>query len=1428
MTQEKTPIDFLSLIAVISLGAGGIVSAQQAEPPRSASPRESAASAAPEKVESQRPDATHGFDLSGMKPDEADALIGLLLHSGQVERADALLEDYYEPGDGSSPPSRTVVSYALEGQLALLRVQLGALSQLGGWEDPSELQKESLRVLRFGVDRVSAGIVLLNPPSTKGGVSRRQRIRGRQFQLYYTRLLVIRARLYMALGDAAYRIQGLRPPTRTRSGEGVGISVSARLEYDRATSDLSLAAMIRPAGSAFAVQELATRLDERQEWLRLGLPFLGHRLFSHQPHMVGAEHENWAVRPRLEELLRIGGELDQLHAQRVLRLERAAESTSAYLTRMKDAKSRQAYRRDRMLMDLRESLVEWVKQKKDDLAALDARQRREVQEALAQLSRNRALQVAEEAREAEIRSRLSGMVAELNDTLSQLNETATLSQIEGRGLSGELDLPQLRSSGKKTLELFRETSRELKDDVKARRLPDLRLGPLLDSLQDSRRAAETSFASLQMKLQVTQLQVEETRLKVVEKSREVEAAHRQVKAAVSAGRAKIADQRLETALRAVQDIVQKGKSETEAALRDVIYAEWELRKEQALALRDEAKKRVGKVKGLLGAVQRDAESVVREFKATMALINGYGAMIKGTGLTTISNLPDALMETAKLGLELKVTARNVQSRVRQIRGALDSAEALLRQSVLEVKKVDLAGARKLAEDELRETVVRVTAAARGSVETMARELADEMSRQFEAEMDAALSLVALAKSTKHMVEAEVRKYKAMAGRDLQAVVRERQRALDLMARASELRQRIKIEQDRLEGILRDRRDLEEQIRALSQASVGSEKGEAEPDGVDDQMINQHIAALTQRIKDIESGTVMQWVPPAMELDAVAQGRSILDLSDDYTARMEEANQLWLALVTWVYRVTDDEDCMRWFIIAADHFELRNAMYRVDRKWHWPIMRTLGTRMPRFLQLHLSKEDLSKERLGVSALEGGAAWYVRTSTVSGTSSRPAEDVAWSELATMSRYANAKISVREAIDLPARLRRYKPEAAASGAEGGGSRGSLMFQLSDLASSYSGGFLWDVWVHAKYGGERETAEKPRPAWGIEPLGESSVRLGERLHRLPIFPATHPDHAAKDVDVLAPLRQYRILRETLGRDQFHTFGRPVPGHNYPEYLGLGLDGTFRLSVSDDGDAWSDLESVTITMGYLLPGSSEWASPATRQRKKLTAAGAGPRRSWRDIVADYDHVVSAREAGIAKMENVRARLDSLAGGPAGWSTDPLGARNDDLDRAELVRQQDARRELKRVIERPAVTNQIKKGVGVLKSVEHEAQELLQDLQVASGVLKGMQGVRQNAADLARAVNAITGIVAKQRSWIDAAVKLADAQNEASLTDPQRREVLGLLRASLSLYGDEAVIARALKNPKESQELRDLMYLAWLTAMTDLLEGRLLPVGGAK
>lgn len=1425
----------LVLVLAASLAAG--MQSQTPAPAQTptASPNPESAPETPPAAEKPAP------EQPDMTPDEADSLIGLYLHLGQVTEADELIREYYDEGE----QSRTVVSYALEGQIALLRVKLGKLSMLSRHRDPAKLLEDQLKVLGHGVYQVGKGLELLQTrqgenrdlvsvdPATPIADNPTERpstqptIRGTRFRQLMTRLLLVRGRLQIAMGDASFRIYGSSP---VRQATGAVKALNAKVEYERAKNDLHLAQMIRPSGGAFDVQTVASRLEERLGWLRQGLPFGGHTYFQHHQSMLGGDRDSWAVRPRLDQLLGMKGELDQFYEQRLHRLETASSAMGNYLNRVADSKQRAEYRRDREVQQIQKDLSALVLSNAAGLQDGAQGVNDAATAAVRSLYTNQLLEQANETKRREIEARMSDHRKELEDVMAQLTDIGSESELEQE--SGDTKLSRQLGQVAEQLARYGDKASRLKN-LQARYVGGelQKYGSKLKGLEAELRWAEAGWNKARLSADV---------------------AMTKSKGHVQAKKSRVDKYRKEHLLRdlqeakdATQDELANISSRAAENLKAIAEETWTARKEAAEAKLDGLTKAVDNLKNHLNGSVANVKALVEDFQKANAAITGYGAMIKGTGVTTISNLPDALMKLVELGLELKTLEGQAEDKIRKIKSSIGDAQSELKTFKSELEKLDLEKARDFVEGELKAIERELKSGLRAKLKGTGGDLTAAYDKLFANDVATIELLTAEGKQLHGVALAAVAEQRAIWDAKEQDFLRARQTAEDLRGRAKDLVQAIERDVEEIarhqSGIAAFNQDLED---AKKQAESTSEQTKQAYETKRTTIQNQ-ITVLERRLVAVSEGKLDIPVVASMEVNAIAQGRSVLSMADDYEDRLAEANQLWLAYTTWLYRITGDPVCMEWCLVASDHFQLRNAIYYLDKKVFWPVMRNLGTTMPKFATLEFNLDNLpggKGDELGASVVEladyqgrwiangsrkGVTDTYKYPSSAQGASGQlagtegssavnpaPTEHQIFFEISTQSDriYAGGKPSK---LSIPSRswagedFSKMKALAKASLPPPPNNyfpvpdRDQLLFGVTELSQTRSGGFLWDLWVYAEL---LDPNDRLRGWIGIEPIGPVGVRFDGRIERLPAYPSVFPDHAAKSMEEEAPLRQYRILRETLSRDQFHTFGRPVPGHNYPEYMGLGLDSYFRLRFSDASDL-ARVKKIQISVGYLVPGQNESEFRSDTLVKEKPRVGAN---SVEDLLDEYasDSEYSANEAlELSEFDSLRKELWQLSEGSGSNSgtgvnyTDARGTAISKLKKAGLGLETKAEAAKK-----------------LAEYFEEDLDSMEAELKKLNSLLVDVGAAQEKPRELAEFVTAYAQLYKKQKDWFDQAMEYKDAKDGAKLNDGEYEKIMEILKTSQGYHSEEKLYLRLVQSKPKSLAYKRL-YLEWLTATSNNLLG---------
>ena len=221
------------------------------------------------------------------------------------------------------------------------------------------------------------------------------------------------------------------------------------------------------------------------------------------------------------------------------------------------------------------------------------------------------------------------------------------------------------------------------------------------------------------------------------------------------------------------------------------------------------------------------------------------------------------------------------------------------------------------------------------------------------------------------------------------------------------------------------------------------------------------------------------------------------------------------------------------------------------------MRSFAASSPEFIAVRFTRQDLAKRALPPNSNE---LWF-------RVSSSGPED------ACTVKAENQQIPGQQALPV------YSP---APGIQ------ELVFWPNEIVNANAAAILWDVWVVPSWNNGNGLPHLV----GIEPVGPTGYVCSGQSVMIPLsFPRNDqgkmvfPNHNATRWHM-----NYDYIRNQAGKAQtaalnnIPLLARPIAGHNYPSYMGRGMDNVWKLKFLANGWGIDQLQSVTAVFAYLQP----------------------------------------------------------------------------------------------------------------------------------------------------------------------------------------------------------------------------------------------------
>lgn len=1076
-------------------------------------------------------------DFLSLKPtsDEVDAYAGIYLQKGQLEEVTCLLDEYY--GDGP----RSVPSYALEAMVELLRVQLREDSATQGFDTPRELLERQTQSLNKGLDAVELGTGRLR--------ELRRSLPADRYKTLRVRLLIVEARLRMALGDESYRLLGAR--LASQAGDMDGMS-TALVEYGRARERIYLCLLLDAPPEAL---ELAQQIDRRIDWINKGRFFGGLRFFELNPFVDGPAGSDWNVRVRLKELLDgNNAELRSAYNSRLKVLEDGDLALQALARRLSDKEERTKDRNERRAARLYDRLADLRRQ----AAELDVEEQRaaeqELHNAMVQFQNNTQLRQDLEHYLQALKDRRRDEIQSLSAALTELKKLAGREEIAG--------LPGLKDKSEPLMDGLRKLASENTDENTV-------LATLLQSWRP-RSSGEGSLSEFQKDIETRAALVrtaaeliEQARLDLEDQIRKIEQTRLEKEIATVEEEMRRQERQFRAYALAQGDDIQRLQSEMLASALEHI----EGRKKEVQDRIQRARDEIRKAQEFFSRVQKGKEEVERAITAARSAIVAAGnipsGIITGTAAGTFTNYPTSLMEAAKAGMQLvefaaqaEMSYEEIRAQIRKIEREVEGYKAqldgLTRTKLEEQLKQELERERQFLNRE-QARVDAFLAVKRNEAQAKVREIS-ELTHQ-------------MASSGKQRVESVLRQHEA----ELEQVRAEFERATDryqgsqyraadqvflLLARLAEI-ERLRV---RIQEVRSDRDGMLQAPPSVSE--------DREPSGAL-QLTREQIRQVTEAIA--EQGANPETLDVAEVLELSHHGASVLELSDHYQRKLEETNQALFGYANWLYFVTGDPRVLDWAVWCRTVSEAQNVWGHLNEIYR-TLMREMTGSQPQSFAVQLRPEDLERRALPFALRPGGLPAQQRSH---------GGDEIWFRVSSffpegLDRRGDFTSIPRPRNQLLPELRAYFPAGRAVDPQAPLRLEELVFWPQELANNPAPSYLFDAYVIPDW--KRAVADGLPHHVSLEPVGPTAYRIGDSLREHPWYGIGSPNHAS----TAATWRDFHQKQQDLYASVKGPalVSSPFSSHNYPVYMGRGIDNIWKL-IFPRGWGIEKLERLTVVFTY-------------------------------------------------------------------------------------------------------------------------------------------------------------------------------------------------------------------------------------------------------
>jgi hypothetical protein len=957
----------------------------------------------------------------------------------------------------------------------------------------------------------------------------------------------------------------------------------------------------------------------------------------------------------------------------------------------------------------------------------------------------------------------------------------------------------------------------------------------VESLWDARTFVSEKAAALQ---EVGEL-INQARIEVEVQIKKVSQAALQERLAALATDMKEHEQKFAEFVRASGVQAEQLRNEIAANVMSRI----EERRRQTQSLISKAQGELQRSKEFFSRVQQGTKEVERAMAAARVAIAAAGSIpsgiIAGTASGTFTDYPRSLMEVAKIGSQLAELAARAEETYEGIRNQIDKVEGEVQRFKSGLASLDIEKLQQQLQIELDKE--RAFVAGEGEKLNV---LLSEKRREAAAKAQEISGLLrGEAELVGQQAEAKVRQFEAMRQQAEITLLRAQGAEHAAKHKAADRLLAVNAILDRVEQLGKEITDIDASLAEVGtpQSPVPVPEAPSAALRLALDQAREAEAALDRLSKNPETVDVAL----IFETSTSTFGPSVLEESDEFERKMEETNQALFRLANWLFFMKNDPSVLDWAIWCRSPGEALVVFEQLRQRYN-DLMKGMAGVQPETFAIQIRPEHFVQGALPVAlSSERGPSerqelWF-RVSSLfppSSPASRPAKQLEQAPLEAepKNQLINPKgLTVYEPVhDLP----------------------ELLFWPEELAQGKAAAYLFDVYVIPKWSDD----DGRRHPIGIEPIGPTGYRVGNAIQEQPWLGTQRSDHEIKDPTWFNFNTRQNRLYNFLNKPEFELFSRPIQ-QNYPEYMGLGMDNTWRLIFSPD---WGPdkLDKVTVVFSYvrLTPISANSAVRPTIAPDLPTSVNPTPDTAHSRLARrkqEYEREVkwySESSVDVARSPvAIKYRIDQLDDALTILpDIDALLATNEEVERSrdgvqnlasylidppalqpqitsERVRELVAREMASNILAlyggdtAPKILNYVplsavKREVMVIVHALKDELEgrLLPDLTTSRETLDSAKELLENAYQMAQRVSWEHERLVAQRKWLDTLSSFIDLARAPELSDSDRKRLHDAVQWAEVTANELAFVRDTLvRNPQAANYFLAALFTAWHEALIE-------------